>query len=91
MAPPSSPDDKVNFLDFAVLANNLLEGIIGPIPGDITNDGKVDWYDLKVLVDQWLQPPGEPSADIAPTPKDGIVNFLDYAVLAEHWLEGIEP
>jgi predicted aspartyl protease len=89
MAPPSSPDDKVNFLDFAVLADHLLEGFIVPIPGDITNNGKVDWYDLKVLTDQWLQPPGFPSADIAPTPVDGIVNFLDFAVLAENWLEGI--
>jgi predicted aspartyl protease len=89
MAPPSSPDDKVNFLDFAVLADQFLGGIIVPIPGDITNDGKVDWYDLKVLAEQWLQPPGEPSADIAPTPADGIVNFLDFAILANHWLEGI--
>ncbi len=58
---------------------------------DITGDGRVDWYDLKILAEQWLQPPGEPSADIAPTPADGIVNFLDYAVLADHWLEGTSP
>ncbi len=58
---------------------------------DITGDGKVYWDDLKVLAEQWLQPPDVPSADIAPTPADGIVNFLDYAVLAEHWLEGTSP
>jgi hypothetical protein len=58
------------------------------VPGDIKRDGKVNLDDLKMLVDQWLQPPGTPSADIAPTPPDGIVNLYDYAVLAEHWLEG---
>jgi hypothetical protein len=56
------------------------------ITGDITGNGIVDFEDLKILADQWLQPPGNPSADIAPSPVDGIVNFLDFAVLAEGWL-----
>ena len=60
------------------------------IAGDITGNGIVDFEDLAILADQWLQPPGIPSADIAPSPNgDGIVNFLDFAVLAGHWLEGI--
>ena len=60
------------------------------LAGDITGEGAVDLEDLKVLAEQWLQPPGTPSADIAPLPNgDGIVNFLDFAVLAENWLEGI--
>jgi hypothetical protein len=58
------------------------------LAGDITGDGKVDFEDLAILADQWLQPPGTPSADIAPPPYgDGRVNFLDFAVLAENWLE----
>jgi len=58
--------------------------------GDITGDGKVDYTDLKLMADQWLSPPGIPSADIAPSPNgDGIVNFLDFALFATHWLEGI--
>ncbi len=60
-----------------------------PILGDITGDGKVNYEDLEILANQWLQPPGTPSADIAPLPNgDGIVNFLDFAILAQHWLEG---
>jgi hypothetical protein len=59
--------------------------------GDFDFSGSVDFTDLSILALQWLQPPGTPSADIAPTPADGIVNFLDYAVLAEHWLEGTSP
>ncbi len=54
---------------------------------DITGEGDVDWADLRILAEQWLQPPGIPSADIAPEPVDGIVNFLDFAVLAEDWMK----
>jgi hypothetical protein len=59
------------------------------IAGDVTGNGIVDFEDLAILADQWLQPPGNPSADIAPSPVDGIVNFLDFVVMAEHWLEGL--
>jgi len=58
--------------------------------GDFAGGCNVDFADLEVLAEQWLQPPGTPSADIAPQPNgDGIVNFLDFAILASHWLEGI--
>jgi hypothetical protein len=49
--------------------------------------GDIDSNDLAILVSQWLQTPGTPSADIAPETPDNIVNFLDFAILAEHWLE----
>ncbi len=56
------------------------------IAGDISSDGEVNFEDLAELADQWLGPPGTPSADIAPQPNgDGIVNFLDFAELAENW------
>lgn len=55
------------------------------VDGDINCDGKVNYEDLEVLVNQWLQPPSTPSADIAPSPVDGFVNFLDFAVLAGDW------
>jgi hypothetical protein len=65
----------------------------GPLPpitlaGDITGDGTVDFEDLIIMAEQWLSPPGNPSADIAPQPNgDGVVNFLDFAELAENWLK----
>jgi hypothetical protein len=49
----------------------------------LNRDGRVNFGDLAILVDQWLQPPGIFSADIVPSPDDGFVNFLDFAVLAE--------
>ncbi len=60
-------------------------------PGDFEPDCDVDLADLAVLVEQWLETPGTPSADIAPAPDgDDVVNLLDFAELAVHWLEGIE-
>ncbi len=62
-----------------------------PLAADITGDGKVNFEDIEVMADQWLQLPGVPSGDIAPPPDgDGAVNFLDFAVLAAQWLEGTE-
>jgi hypothetical protein len=50
--------------------------------GDITGDCTVDYRDLLVLSQQWLQPDG--IADI-----DGLngVNMFDFALLAENWLQ----
>jgi hypothetical protein len=64
------------------------QGIIG----DLEPDGDVDYDDLLILVNQWLQVPGSPSADIAPQPNgDNIVDFRDFALLAENWLIGSVP
>jgi hypothetical protein len=53
---------------------------------DFDTSGLVDFEDLRILANQWLQPPGNPSADIAPWPSvDGTVNFLDFEALAEDW------
>jgi len=58
-----------------------------PLDCDFTGEGIIDFIDLEMLVDHWLQPPGVPSADIAPQPTgDGIVNFFDFAALAENWM-----
>lgn len=54
--------------------------------GDINEDGVTDSLDLEILANQWLQTPGTPSADIAPSPiADGFVNYLDFAALAQYW------
>jgi len=60
------------------------------IAGDINENGKVNFEDLAILADQWRQPPGTPSADIAPSPVDKFVDFLDLAILAKDWL-GVAP
>jgi hypothetical protein len=56
------------------------------LAGDLNDDCVVDFMDLKVLCEQWLQPPGLPSADIWPAGGDNTVNFQDLAIMANNWL-----
>jgi subtilisin family serine protease len=53
------------------------------IPGDFNRDRKVDYLDLAIFADNWLE--NEPTTDIAPIGGDGTVNFLDFAAFAESW------
>ncbi len=59
------------------------------LAGDIDGDNAVDWEDMYLIAQQWLDVPGIPSADIAPDGGDGIVNFIDLAVMAKQF--GYEP
>ena len=58
----------------------------GIIYGDINSDGEINGMDLGILASQWLQVPGEPSADIAPINGDMKVNLIDFAKLANDWM-----
>jgi hypothetical protein len=94
-------DGTIDFLSYAALANNwIVDCIENPnnpscvpklcpfnLAGDLNKDCRVDLEDLTILAAQWLQPPGSPSADIAPGPDgDGATDFLDYATFANTWL-----
>ncbi|MHC4692716.1 MAG: hypothetical protein ACYS67_08235 [Planctomycetota bacterium] len=49
---------------------------------------ELDFLDFAVLASQWQQPPGIPSADIAPWPNgNGIVDVEDLAAVANFWLD----
>jgi hypothetical protein len=63
-----------------------LKGCLFVLAGDVNDDCKVDFADLKILREQWLQLPGLPSADIWPSGGDDIINLEDFAVIAENWL-----
>ena len=55
------------------------------ITADIDHSGKVDLVDFAILASQWLQPPGVPSADIAPPGGDNIVNSRDLGLFVDNW------
>jgi hypothetical protein len=57
-------------------------------PADVDGDDKVDFADFTILASQWLQTPGNPSADIAPVEGDDVVDWLDLETLTEGWLAG---
>jgi hypothetical protein len=54
---------------------------------DLNGDCVVDFLDFAILGNQWLEPPGIPSADIAPEPPDDFVDILDLTVWATEWLD----
>lgn len=59
-------------------------------PADIVEDGRINLDDFAAMAAQWMTAPGAPSADIAPTGGDGVVDGEDLHVLCEHWLEVCE-
>jgi hypothetical protein len=65
--------------------------VFDDIPGDVTKDGIVDWYDLQIFAGQWLlntcsTPDWCSRCDID---QNGTVDFVDFSKLAENWLSHI--
>jgi hypothetical protein len=96
---PSTIIDNLQFgrYSWRVVAKDDMGGLkYGPIhsfchslsPADFDCNFKVTFLDFGVFANQWLQPPGDPSADIAP-PK-GIVSWEDLALFTQDWLLGTE-
>jgi len=55
---------------------------------DFNHDGIVDFEDLKLLVNNWLQTDSVFVGDITPSPNgDGTVNLYDFARFAQDWLQ----
>jgi len=80
--PDLAPNDRVDFADFAVLADNWRQSGSG-LPGDFDGSGTIDINDLKQLVDYWPDNYECKSADFK---LDYVINFLDFAKLADVWL-----
>jgi hypothetical protein len=70
----------VNGTDYSLLAWQRW-----PLGDYYCPDGS-DFKDYAVLAGQWRQAPSEPSADIAPDIRDGIVSGLDLRKLCDNWL-----
>ncbi len=72
-------------------SGNRSQKIVSPL-ADLDTSGSVDLNDFANLAAQWLDVPGDPSADIAPWPNvDNFVDIEDLAKLAEQWLAGPIP
>ncbi len=92
--------DGVDFIDYSVLANQWK---LEKIEQDYNSDGRVNFNDWALLVDDWDgQSYAEPAsfidrwlalstgrADISPPGGDDSVDWQDLMVFAQHWLEGI--
>ncbi len=54
--PNLNGDEIINFIDFAIMANNWQKTGVG-LAGDFDNDHKVDYNDLFILAYRWLEGP----------------------------------
>jgi hypothetical protein len=84
--PNLNNDDRVDFADYALLANNWLQSGSG-LAGDFDDSNTVDINDLMVFSWYWL---AEYSAyqqcQEADLDSDGIIALEDFAILAQNWL-----
>jgi len=63
-----------------------------PYPaGDLNKDCRVGADDLARMASQWRQVPSDPNADLAPEPRDNLIDLRDFAVLLSNWLESNAP
>jgi hypothetical protein len=60
---------------------------ISVFPGDLNENGIVNFVDFAILAGQWRDAPGIPSADIAPSGGDGTVDFNDLGLMLRDWIE----
>ncbi|HIJ54376.1 MAG TPA: hypothetical protein HPP66_14675, partial [Planctomycetes bacterium] len=58
------------------------------LAGDLDGDQRVDFGDLRILAQQWLDPWCVVSDCVADLDDADGVNMLDYAVLAGNWQQG---
>jgi hypothetical protein len=79
---------RISLLTF-VLTLSLVGSVSAECPvGDLTGDCDVNFPDLKIFVDQWLDPSGclaHPN-DCADLDDVNGVNLADFALLAANWL-----
>jgi hypothetical protein len=54
-------------------------------PGDLDNDFKIDTNDLRIFIEQWLDPPGCSGQGCADLDGQNGVDFADFAIFAQNW------
>jgi hypothetical protein len=58
----------------------------GYLRADLNYDCYVDWPDLKILAEQWLEEPSDERYDLF-AGDENIIDLYDFSVLAESWMD----
>jgi len=58
----------------------------GYLRADLNNDCYVNWPDLEILAQEWLEEPSEERYDLF-TDDENLIDLYDFSVLAESWLD----
>ncbi len=76
-----------------ILTISLAGSVLAVCPtGDLNGDCKVDFLDISVFAEQWLEP-SDTSSEPSCADLDGVsgVNMSDFALLTKHWHETGNP
>lgn len=66
--------------EWVLIASSAFEVIESSKPGDLNYDGKVDVFDLSILLSNWGA-----SGGVADINKDGTVDIFDLSILLSNW------
>jgi len=75
---------EMYFDDIRLYTPEFVPGKLPPWQADFVYDGFIDYSDLGVMVNYWLQTPTDPNIDLY---VDGSINFKDFAEMGKLWGE----
>jgi hypothetical protein len=84
-SPANEPVPNGNRINMGAYGRTAEAGKSPPdwaVLADLTNDHAVDYTDLYVVVDYWLEAGQCIGADLS---RNQFVNFLDFAIFADNW------
>jgi len=82
--PPSGGSGTVFIDDIRLYPAEFYEPECPPLPPDLVRDGDINYDDLGVIVNYWLQAPPDPNFNLY---VDGTINFKDMAEMGKVWGE----
>lgn len=83
---------KVDFVDWALFAEDWMKHKSQWLIGDFDLDSIVDFFDYAKFAVHWKQDSSNPGwCEAYDISKNGIIDFGDLAIFAENWLEGTTP
>ncbi|MGA2324062.1 MAG: hypothetical protein ABSG22_09470 [Sedimentisphaerales bacterium] len=83
-------EDAIDYVTPSYLAVDALKiECNGSLAGDLNGDCRVDYFDLALLVDQWLNEcDSSPWCNDSDLNHSGNVDFVDFSILADNWRIG---
>jgi hypothetical protein len=82
--PQAGGSGKMYFDDIALYRPRCVSDKLTLSEADLNSDCVVDFRDLEIMTDDWLESAAGLAADLN---SDSTVDFKDYAVLADQWLD----
>jgi hypothetical protein len=85
--PQAGGSGKMYFDDFVLYRSRCVPDKVTLAEADLNSDCVVDFRDLEIMTDDWLESAAGLAADLN---SDSTVDFKDYAVLTDQWLDQVQ-